>query len=152
MTLLGEEILRFLEASKRGSADAAQIAAHVGARSADDEQTNYEIQQLVSLGLLREESGRYSVTEDARLILSGPRDLTLYTRPGCHLCDMAKAKILPLLRTYGASLREVNIDEDQVLRVRYDVEVPVLFLGARKVAKFYVDMEQLERQLARIEA
>jgi glutaredoxin len=74
--------------------------------------------------------------------------LTLYTRPGCHLCDEAKAKIAPLLRAHRASLREVNIDGDEILRARYNDEVPVLFLGARKVAKFHVDVEQLERQLS----
>lgn len=75
--------------------------------------------------------------------------LTLYSRPGCHLCDEMKQQIAPLVRRYGAILREVNIDADPALRARYNEEVPVLFVGDRKVAKYYVDLEQLERQLAR---
>jgi glutaredoxin len=74
--------------------------------------------------------------------------VTLYSRPGCHLCNEAKAQIAPLLRRAGARLREVNIDDDEVLRERYNVDVPVLFLGARKVAKHRVDLEQFQRQLA----
>src|SRR5882762_2089486 len=57
--------------------------------------------------------------EDLRLARGGLRDVTLYTRPGCHLCEEAKAAIAPILREFGASFREVNIDEDSVLRERY---------------------------------
>jgi glutaredoxin len=76
-----------------------------------------------------------------------PLEVTLYTRPGCHLCEEAKAQIAPLLNRAGARLREVNIDEDAELRERYNVDVPVIFLGARKVAKHRVDLEQFRRQL-----
>jgi glutaredoxin len=85
--------------------------------------------------------------EDAILAAAGPLDVTLYTRPGCHLCDEAKSLIAPLLRQSGARLREVNIDADPVLRARYDLDVPVIFLGPRKVAKHRVDREQFRRQL-----
>ena len=86
--------------------------------------------------------------EDERLARAGPRDVTLYTRPGCHLCDEAKAAIAPLLGEFGATLREVNIDDDPVLRERYGSDVPVIFLGARKAAKHRVDAQQFRRQLA----
>jgi len=85
--------------------------------------------------------------EDARLAATGPRDVTLYTRPGCHLCEEAKAAIAPLLREFGAALREVNIDDDDVLRERYGLDVPVIFLGAHKVAKHRVNVKQFRRQL-----
>ena len=85
--------------------------------------------------------------EDQLLAAAGPLDVTLYTRPGCHLCDEAKAQIAPLLRDAGARLREVNIDADPVLRARYDFDVPVIFLGTRKVAKHRVDLKQFRRQL-----
>lgn len=104
---------------------------------------------LAARGWLRrsESPDEYALTEDGRLELAAPLDVTLYTRPGCHLCDEAKAQIAPLLRRAGAHLREVNIDADEILRRRYNVDVPVLFLGARKVAKHRVDLKQFERQL-----
>jgi glutaredoxin len=86
-------------------------------------------------------------SEDAILAAAGPLDVTLYTRPGCHLCQEAKAQIAPLLAAAGARLREVNIDDDPVLRARYDFEVPVIFLGRRKVAKHRVNVDQFRRQL-----
>jgi glutaredoxin len=85
--------------------------------------------------------------EDARLAAAGPREVTLYTRPGCHLCEEAKAAIAPLLREFGALLREVNIENDPVLEERYGWDIPVVFLGPRKAAKHRVDVEQFRRQL-----
>lgn len=86
--------------------------------------------------------------EDGRLAAAGPSDVTLYTRPGCHLCEEAKAAIAPLLREFGASLREVNIDRDAVLEERYGWDIPVIFIGGRKAAKHRVDVEQFRHQLA----
>lgn len=76
-------------------------------------------------------------------------DVTLYTRPGCHLCEQAKEQMAPLLREFGANLREINIDQDAALRERYTNDVPVVFLGSRKVAKHKVDLEQFRRALER---
>jgi glutaredoxin len=85
--------------------------------------------------------------EDSRIAGSGPKNVTLYTRPGCHLCDAAKSAIAPLLKEFGASLREVNIDEDPVLRDRYGWDIPVIFIGQHKAAKHRVDLAQFRRQL-----
>jgi glutaredoxin len=105
--------------------------------------------QLVQRGWLRgaEEPDTYARTEDGRLQLAAPRDVTIYSRPGCHLCEEAKAQIAPLLKEFGARLTEINIDEDPELRARYDYDVPVIFLGARKVGKHRVDLGQFRSQL-----
>ncbi len=86
-------------------------------------------------------------SEDLRLGASGPRDVTLYSRPGCHLCEEAKAAIEPLLREFRAVLREVNIDEDPLLKERYGWDVPVIFIGRHKAAKHRVDLAQFRKQL-----
>jgi glutaredoxin len=107
------------------------------------------VQQLVERGWLRaaEAPGTFARTEDGRLQLAAPRDVTIYSRPGCHLCEEAKAQIAPLLKEFGARLTEINIDEDPELRARYGYDVPVIFLGARKAAKHRVDPSQFRRQL-----
>jgi len=74
--------------------------------------------------------------------------ITLYTRPGCHLCEEARQQMAPVLVEFGAELLEVNIDADPALRELYANDVPVIFLGARKIAKHRVDLVQLRRQLA----
>jgi glutaredoxin len=76
-----------------------------------------------------------------------PLEVTLYTRPGCHLCEEAKLQIAPLLAEFGARLREVNIDADPALHERYNLDVPVIFLADRKIAKHRVDPSQFRRQL-----
>src|SRR5579863_9361280 len=107
------------------------------------------VRQLVERGWLRatESPDTYARTEDGRLQLAAPRDVTIYSRPGCHLCEEAKAQIAPLLKEFAARLIEINIDEDPDLRARYDYDVPVIFLGARKAAKHRVDIAQFRRQL-----
>ena len=62
-----------------------------------------------------------------------------------------KKQIAPLVTKFKVHLREVNIDADPILRARYNEEVPVLFLGSRKVAKYSVDIERLRTQLQRAE-
>lgn len=107
------------------------------------------VTRLQKQGLLEEDSGGdfYRRTEAGRLALAGPRDVTLYSRPGCHLCEEAKVAIAPLLKEFGARLREVNIDEDPRLRELYTNDVPVVFLGSRKVAKHRLDVNQFRKQL-----
>ncbi|MBI3405888.1 MAG: glutaredoxin family protein [Acidobacteria bacterium] len=74
-------------------------------------------------------------------------EVVLYTRPGCHLCEEAKTHLAPILRKAGVVLLEKNIDADPELKRLYDVEVPVLFIAGRRVAKHRVDVKQFERQL-----
>jgi glutaredoxin len=78
---------------------------------------------------------------------SDPLRVTLYTRPGCHLCGDAKKLILPLLREFAFTFNEVNIDDDSELTARYGLDIPVIFIGAHKVAKHRVDVAQFRRQL-----
>jgi len=79
--------------------------------------------------------------------MNTPVQVTLYTRPGCHLCEEAKAVIAPLVAEFGAVLREVNIEEDRELSERYGWDIPVVFVGERKAAKHRVDARQFRRQL-----
>jgi glutaredoxin len=106
------------------------------------------VAELVSDGSLEESGGDfYRRKEPGRLRLSGPLDVTLYTRPGCHLCDTAKAAMAPLLAEFRAPLREVDINTDRQLREMYTNDVPVIFLGPRKVAEHFVDVQEFGQQL-----
>ena len=76
--------------------------------------------------------------------------LTLYSRPGCHLCDEMKAMIR---RVVGADARirldEVDISSNAELETRYGLEIPVLAIDGRKAAKFRLEESDLRRLLAR---
>jgi hypothetical protein len=51
--------------------------------------------------------------------------VTLYSRPGCGLCDEMKQELL----RRGYQVREVNIDDDPELKKRYRVDIPVAVLA-----------------------
>jgi glutaredoxin len=79
---------------------------------------------------------------------TAPIIVTLYTRPGCHLCDDAKVILAPLLAEFRASLREINIDTDARLTEQFGHDIPVVFINDRKAAKHRVNPQQFRRQLA----
>ena len=114
-----------------------------------DSSVSAVVASMVERGWLRpaDRPDTLARTEDGRLQLAGPLDVTIYSRPGCHLCEEAKTRIAPLLQKFSARLTEINIDEDAQLRARYDYDVPVIFLGTRKAAKHRVDLDQFRRQL-----
>lgn len=90
--------------------------------------------------------------EETRLESAHPLEVTVYSRPGCHLCDEAKAVMRPMLVEFGCTLREVNIDLDGELAEIYSWDIPVIFLGHRKVAKHRLDPRQFRRQLEEAKA
>ncbi len=71
----------------------------------------------------------------------------LYSRQGCHLCDEAAA----LLARYGLQVEQVDIDQDPLLRGRYDQCVPVVVIDGKERFRGRVDELLLRRLLARRE-
>lgn len=75
--------------------------------------------------------------------------VTLYSRPGCHLCDEMKAIVA---RAIGGradvAVEEVDISSDPALEARYGLEIPVLLVDGRKVAKYRVDEGAVRRAIA----
>jgi hypothetical protein len=79
--------------------------------------------------------------------------VTLYGRPGCHLCEHAETPVMRAVRaTPGAMLRHVDIESDDTLRVRYGLRIPVvtaLLHGEERVlAEGKVSDVRLRRALA----
>ena len=62
------------------------------------------------------------------------RTVTLYTRPGCHLCEEARTLLLRAGHGLGVTVAEVNIEDAPALRERYDARVPVAAAGDRELA------------------
>jgi hypothetical protein len=79
---------------------------------------------------------------------SEPVRVTLYSRPGCHLCDEMKAVVSRVSRTVPLSIEEVDISRDAGLEERYGLEIPVLLVEGKKAAKYRVTEEELMRILA----
>ena len=75
--------------------------------------------------------------------------LTIYSRPGCHLCDEMKAVVERVVRSVAQPLtiEQIDISTDPALEARYGVEIPVLMIDGKKVAKYSVTEEALTRWL-----
>jgi thiol-disulfide isomerase/thioredoxin len=75
--------------------------------------------------------------------------LTLYTRPGCCLCDEMKTVLMQVQQASPFSLEEIDISTDPALVVRYGEEIPVLCVNGHKAFKYQVTAGELRRRLAR---
>ena len=73
--------------------------------------------------------------------------LTIYSRPGCHLCDEMKAVVQQVARTIPLSLAEVDISTDAALEAQYGLEIPVLLVEGKKAAKYRIAEDALVRIL-----
>lgn len=73
--------------------------------------------------------------------------LTLYSRPGCHLCDEMKATVDRVARQVALTLQVVDISTDAELEARYGLEIPVLVINGQKAAKYRVAEDELTRIL-----
>ncbi len=76
--------------------------------------------------------------------------LTIYSRPGCHLCDDMKALVERVVEERGepVTVDAVDVSADPELESRYGLEIPVLLLNGTKIAKYRVTEEELRRALA----
>lgn len=75
--------------------------------------------------------------------------VTIYTRPGCHLCDEAKRVILAAACPDQFSLREINIDHDPDLVQRYGWDVPVIIINGIETFKHRLNTSEFEREIRR---
>jgi glutaredoxin len=74
--------------------------------------------------------------------------LTLYSRPGCHLCEEMKAVIARVAQTTPLQLEEIDISTSSELEDRYGLEIPVLLVAGKKAAKYRIGEEELRKILA----
>jgi glutaredoxin len=74
--------------------------------------------------------------------------VTLYSRPGCHLCEQARIVVEQVCAELGEEYVEVSIDDDPALRDRFGEEIPVTFVDGRQHDFWRVDADRLRTALA----
>jgi len=77
-----------------------------------------------------------------------PREVVVYSRKGCHLCELVKETLMKLERRGGFTWREIDVDGDQELRRQYNDEVPVVFIDGYKAFKYRMTEQDFLRRLA----
>jgi glutaredoxin len=75
-------------------------------------------------------------------------EVILYSRKGCHLCEIVKESLSKLEKRGGFTWREVDVESDSEIRRRYTDEVPVVFINGRKAFKYRMDEQEFLRRLA----
>ncbi len=73
--------------------------------------------------------------------------LVVYSRQGCHLCEILIEELLPLIER-RATLEVRDIDTRQDWREAYDIRIPVVELDGRFVCEYQLDRQALQTALA----
>jgi glutaredoxin len=78
------------------------------------------------------------------------RRLTLYGKPGCHLCHDARDLVKRALLGRDVALEEVDITLDPALFARYGERIPVVELDGEILFELVVDEKMLHQRLDRV--
>ena len=78
--------------------------------------------------------------------------VTVYVRPGCHLCSVALDHLRELRREQDFSLDVVDIETDDALHARYLARIPVIALDGHELYDFAVDAADLSLRLRTVES
>ena len=74
----------------------------------------------------------------------------VYSRPGCHLCDEAKAAILSAGCSDQFELEEINIESDEELLRKYKYDIPVITIDGVESFIHRVDSSEFATRIKRI--
>jgi len=75
--------------------------------------------------------------------------VTLYSKPGCHLCDDARVVVERVCADLGESYDEISILDDPALLERYGEEIPVTLVDGKQHDFWRVSEARLRAALAR---
>jgi glutaredoxin len=73
----------------------------------------------------------------------------VYSRPGCHLCDEAKAAIQNSNCSEHYTLEEVNIESDDELLKKYKYDIPVVTIDGEEAFRHRVDPQEFKIRVSR---
>ena len=74
----------------------------------------------------------------------------VYSRPGCHLCDEAKAAISAAGCSDQFTFEEVNIESDEELLRKYKYDIPVIAIDGVEAFIHRVNPKEFETRIKRI--
>lgn len=74
--------------------------------------------------------------------------VTLYGKPGCHLCDEAREVVLRVRERRPFELEEVDITRDPALEARYRERIPVVAIDGQETLELVIEATELEQCLA----
>jgi len=79
--------------------------------------------------------------------MPAPHSVVVYSRKGCHLCEVVKESLGKLSRQGAFTWSEIDVDANVELRRQFNDEVPVVFIDGRKAFKYHMDEREFLRKL-----
>jgi glutaredoxin len=77
--------------------------------------------------------------------------VTLFAKPGCHLCEEALDVVRRVCEHRSVELREIDITLDPTLHREYGERIPVLALNGEELFEYFVDEGVLVERLDRVD-
>ena len=77
--------------------------------------------------------------------------VTLFGKPGCHLCDEARATVQRVCDQRSVELREIDVSLDPTLNREYGERIPVLAVNGEELFDYFVDEGVLVERLDRVD-
>ena len=77
--------------------------------------------------------------------------VTVFGKPGCHLCEEARAAVERVRGRRSFDLREVDVTLDPVLHREYGERIPVIALNGEELFDYFVDERVLVERLDRVD-
>ena len=77
--------------------------------------------------------------------------VVVYSRPGCHLCDEAKAVMENSGLSDRFTLEEVNIESDAELLRKYKYDIPVITIDGEEAFRHRVDPGEFKIRVIRVQ-
>ena len=74
--------------------------------------------------------------------------VTVYGKPGCHLCEEALAVVHDVRERHPFELEEVDITRDPAVEALYRERIPVIAIDGREMLELVIEAAELERCLA----
>jgi glutaredoxin len=73
--------------------------------------------------------------------------VTVYSKPGCHLCAEAMTALEQLRAELGFELRELDITADEELHRAFFERIPVIALDGEELSDYFLDEAVLRERL-----
>jgi glutaredoxin len=74
--------------------------------------------------------------------------VTLYGKPGCHLCEEARQVVEAVRAQHPFDLEEVDITRDAALERMYRERIPVVAIDGEEALELVIERSELEERLA----
>jgi glutaredoxin len=74
--------------------------------------------------------------------------VVLFSRPRCHLCDVARDTLLEARERTPFAFEEVDIERDDELELEYGIRIPVVEVDGEERFEITVDPQELAGLLA----